>query len=44
MIINELECGTSYAIVAGGMLNGVLVGPRSFLRNIVESCLVTING
>ena len=44
VIINGLECGTSYAIVAGGILNGDLVGPRSFLRNIIESCLVTING
>ena len=44
VIINGLECGTSYAIIAGGTLNGELVGPRSFLRNIIKSCLVTING
>ena len=36
--VNGLECGTSYTIIAGGMRNGDLVGPRLFLRNINESC------
>ena len=37
--VNGLECGTNYTIIAGGMRNGNLVGPRLFLRNINESCL-----
>ena len=37
--VNGLECGANYSIVAGGILiNGDLVGPRLFLRNISESC------
>ena len=27
--VNRLDCGTNYTIIAGGTLNGVLVGPRS---------------
>ena len=32
--VNGLECGTNYTIIAGGTLNGVLVGPRSIHGNI----------
>ena len=32
--VNGLECGTNYTIIAGGTLNGVLVGPRSSHGNI----------
>ena len=29
MTVNGLECGTNYTIIAGGTLNGDLVGPQS---------------
>ena len=29
VIIDGLQCEVTYAIIAGGTLNGVLVGPRS---------------
>ena len=32
--VNGLECGTNYTIIAGGTLNGILVGPRSSHGNI----------
>ena len=37
--INGLDCGTNYTILAGGTHNGDLVGPKSLLGNIMESCL-----
>ena len=44
--INGLECGVTYIIVAGGVLNnGSFVGPRTFVRtvnatNINDTCEV----
>ena len=32
--INNLQCGVTYTIIAGGALNGDLVGPRSSHKNI----------
>ena len=32
--INNLQCGATYTIIAGGTLNGNLVGPRSSHGNI----------
>ena len=32
--VNGLECGVTYSIIAGEMLNGQLVGPRSSHGNI----------
>ena len=32
--VNGLECGVTYSIIAGGTLNGDLVGPRSSHGNI----------
>ena len=38
--VNELECGVRYTIVAGGTLNGDLVGPRSSYGAIaIPACL-----
>ena len=34
MTVNGLMCEVTYNITAGGTLNGVLVGPRSFRGNI----------
>ena len=43
--VNGLECRTNYTLVAGGVFNNSsLVGPRSLLRNITKSCLVTMMG
>ena len=39
-----LKCGTNYTLLAGGTLNGYLVGPRSFLGITTKSCLVTMMG
>ena len=33
--VKELECGVTYTIVAGGTLNGELVGPRSSNGDVV---------
>ena len=40
VIVNGLECGVSYTILAGGTLNGDLVGPRIFvvIINTTDSC------
>ena len=32
-----LKCGTNYTIIAGGTLNGDLVGPRSSRGNITTN-------
>ena len=32
--VNGLECGLTYTIIAGGTLNGDLVGPRSSHGNV----------
>ena len=32
--VNGLECGVTYTIIAGGTLNGDLVGPRSSYESI----------
>ena len=32
--VNGLECGVTYTIIAGGTLNGDLVGPRSSHGNL----------
>ena len=29
VIVNGLKCGETYTIIAGGTINGALVGPRS---------------
>ena len=42
--VNELECGISYTIIAGGILNGDLVGPRSSHGSINELCLSSEQG
>ena len=37
--VNELECGVTYTIIAGGILNnGTLVGTSSFHGTIREEC------
>ena len=39
VIIDGLQCEVTYAIIAGGTLNGTLVGPRSSHGNITSgSC------
>ena len=37
MTVNGLECEAIYIIIAGGTLNGGLVGPRSSYNNITTS-------
>ena len=39
--VNGLECGVTYNIIAGGleMVNGDLVGPRSFHSTATGPCL-----
>ena len=32
--VNGLECGVTYTIIAGGILNGDLVGPKSSHGNV----------
>ena len=39
VIINGLECGVTYTIIAGGTLNGNLVGPRSLYGIVNKTCL-----
>ena len=40
--LNGLACGVTYTIIAGGTLNGQLVGPRSPLGNITTApCALT---
>ena len=34
MTVNGLQCEVTYTIIAGGTLNGDLVGPRSFNGNV----------
>ena len=34
MTVNGLKCGETYTIIAGGIINGALVGPRSPHGNI----------
>ena len=41
MTVSGLECGVTYLILAGGTLNGELIGPRSLFRRITESCFST---
>ena len=42
VIVNGLQCGVTYTIIAGGTLNGDLVGPRSSHGNITTGpCPVT---
>ena len=36
--LNGLECGVTYTIIAGGTLNGTLVGPKSSNSTITLSC------
>ena len=36
--VNGLECGVTYTIIAGGTLNGDLVGPRSSYGTLNQSC------
>ena len=39
--LDGLACGVEYTIIAGGTLNGHLVGPRSSHENITaDPCLV----
>ena len=40
--INELDCGVTYTILAGGTYNGSLVGPLSNHGSITEICLSSI--
>ena len=40
--ITGLECGVTYTIIAGGTLNGSLVGPRSSHGNISTSLCTII--
>ena len=35
--IDGLACGVTYTIIAGGTLNGVLVGPRSSHETVTTS-------
>ena len=42
--VNGLECGITYTIIAGGILNGDLVGPRSSQGSITELCLSSEQG
>ena len=35
--VDGLECGVTYTIIAGGTLNGDLVGPRSSYRTITTN-------
>ena len=43
--VNGLECGVTYYIIAGGTLNGQLVGPKLFHGNITTGpCLVNMTG
>ena len=42
--VNGLECGITYTIIAGGILNGDLVGPRSSHGSITELCLSSKQG
>ena len=37
MTVNGLECEAIYIIIAGGTLNGGLVGPKSSYNNITTS-------
>ena len=39
--LNGLDCDVSYTFIAGGTLNGDLVGPRSSYENIYPSCFQT---
>ena len=39
VIVNGLECGVTYTIIAGGTLNGNLVGPRSSYGIVNKTCL-----
>ena len=32
--VNGLECGVMYTVVAGGTLNGDMIGPRRLVANI----------
>ena len=36
--VNGLECGVTYTIIAGGTLNGDLVGPRSYVGTFSDTC------
>ena len=42
--VSGLECGVTYTIVAGGILNSVLIGPRSSHENITTSMCVSTTG
>ena len=37
LTVNGLQCGVTYTIIAGGTLNGDLVGPRSSHGNITTN-------
>ena len=37
VIVNGLECEAIYIIIAGGTLNGGLLGPRSSYNNLTTS-------
>ena len=39
VIVNGLECGVTYTIIAGGTLNGNLVGPKSSYGILNKTCL-----
>ena len=36
--VNGLECGVTYTIIAGGTLNGDLVGPRLSYGTLNQAC------
>ena len=40
--ITGLKCGVNYTIIAGGTLNGDLVGPRSSWGTLVIACSVDV--
>ena len=40
--INGLECGELYTIIAGGTLNGALIGPRLISDNRISGACVMI--
>ena len=43
--VTGLKCGVNYTIIAGGTLNGELVGPRSSHGTIVmPACPVDVEG
>ena len=44
VIVNGLECGVTYTIIAGGTLNGDLVGPRSSHENVTTDISPEVAG